>query len=131
MDKFKVKLILMDENDNVKAGVVADSEHIRSLREYNLSPLDEMLNALIRHEQEVEKEKAHKRVELLSRIAKAQWSNGMLKEKPNHYREVLNIIMDNDKEEAIDMLCSSGLWFYSKEELNDIWDETERAPLQF
>lgn len=124
MENYKVKLILLDDQDNPIGGIVATSSAMDDLRKQkNLSPLDEMLNILLDREGRMEKHrKIHKRIQLVAKIAAAQIGR-MEDEHPDHYRNVETIIDENSKEEAVSMLCVSGLWFGTKEELEALWDE--------
>jgi hypothetical protein len=122
MNNFKVKLILLDENDKPKSGMEITSHEIDRLRKQDVSPFDEMLKNLLDREGFLDgKKKIHERIQVLAKISSAQVDR-MDREGPDHYKDMAQIIDENSRIEAISMLCASGLWFGTKEELERLWN---------
>lgn len=121
MKNYKVRFILVDENDVVKNGLEITSKEIETLRRSGLSPFDEMLKNLLDKEGALDKRKnTHEMIQLLAKISKAQMGD-IHKEWPDHYKDIAQIISENPRKEAISMLCVSGLWFGEQEELERLW----------
>ena len=122
MQNYKVKFILMDDSDKVKAGMEITSDEINQLRKQDISPFDEMLKNLLDKEGFFDRrKKAHERIQLLAKISTAQVDR-IDREGPDHYKEIAQIIGENTRKEAISMLCVSGLWFGTQEELEALWN---------
>lgn len=121
MDNYKVKLILLDDKDNPISGMVATSKELNDLRKSDISPMDEMLKSLLDKAGFLDrKRKVHRSIQLLAKISNAQISK-IDRERTDHYRDIAQIIDNNSREEAISMLCVSGLWFGTEEELEALW----------
>jgi len=121
MDNYKVKLILLDDKDNPISGMMATSKELNDLRKSDISPMDEMLKSLLDKAGFLDrKRKIHKSIQLLAKISNAQMHK-IDRERTDHYRDIAQIIDNNSREEAISMLCVSGLWFGTEEELEALW----------